>query len=442
MPPPKKNASRVVSLALFAGVAFGQVACSPDDGVSVNTPLTLRTSQDSTFDPEPTPAGPSLDELFLEAAREAPAFGGIFVDGEGLVVIQLADLAQSDQARATVMRLFGEEPMVRGRSVRIAPVDFTFQQLAQWRDAFADVGPIDGLQTVDLDERANIVRFGVENENTAGIVLARARDLGIPDKGFRTEVVAPFRQTTDYLGSAVRPVHGGLQISTTGSACTLGFKAKKTGALRYVVTNAHCTSTFGAVDGTQIGQPLLQSNYYVATEITDPSFTSGSGCPSGYTCRYSDASLAKCDTIVACSNYTIARTTFEYTGSDWTQSGSFQLTTDPWFVVGELSSGSLLQGTALSKVGVTSGWTGGTVQQTCVDSYIASSKLLRCQYLFSGVARSGDSGSPVFSYEAATGKAWLAGILWGSNTQTASIFSPIAGIKTDLGAMTVWSSVF
>ena len=60
----------------------------------------------------------------------------------------------------------------------------------------------------------------------------------------------------------------------------------------------------------------------------------------------------------------------------------------------------------------------------------------------SAVSRAGDSGSPVFSYESSTGKAWLAGILWGSDLQSSSTFSPISGVKTDLGSMTVWSPAF
>jgi hypothetical protein len=325
--------------------------------------------------------------------------------------------------------------------VRTVSVPFGFDQLRQWREAFEASPPVDGLHFLDVDERANRIRFAVKDQLVDAIVI-RVRDLRIPENAVVVQISSPTQQLTDYLGSAIRPVLGGLLIATTSSGCTLGFKAKKTGAARYLTTNAHCTTTFGAVEGTQVGQPLLQSNYYVATEVTDPAFVSGGGCPAGYTCRYADAMLAQCDTIAACSNYTVARTTFEYTGTDWSQSGSFELTTEPWFVVGELSSGSLLQGAALSKVGATSGWTGGTVQQTCANWFLIGSRVLRCQYSVSAVARSGDSGSPVFSYEASTGKAWLAGILWGTDFQTVSVFSPISGVKTDLGAMTVSSPGF
>jgi hypothetical protein len=73
---------------------------------------------------------------------------------------------------------------------------------------------------------------------------------------------------------------------------------------------------------------------------------------------------------------------------------------------------------------------------------IATGKLLRCQYDFSAVARAGDSGSPVFQYEPATGKSWLAGIFWGTNGTSVSVFSPMAGVKTDLGSMTVSSPLY
>lgn len=102
-----------------------------------------------------------------------------------------------------------------------------------------------------------------------------------------------------------------------------------------------------------------------------------------------------------------------------------------------------MYGTALSKVGQASGWTGGTILNTCIDSYgyPATSNIIRCQYIFSAISRSGDSGSPVFQYQSSTGKAWLAGIVW-LGGGTSSVFSPISGIKTDLGALTVSSPVF
>jgi hypothetical protein len=70
--------------------------------------------------------------------------------------------------------------------------------------------------------------------------------------------------------------------------------------------------------------------------------------------------------------------------------------------------------------------------------------MLRCQYTSLAVVRSGDSGSPVFQYDSDTGEAWLGGVIWGYvyDAVYQSIFSPLDGIKTDLGSMTVWSPIY
>lgn len=393
-------------LLVLASFAW-QLACSRDSTPTDSSLPSSRTAQDAAFDPAPTPAGPTLDELFLEVGKDVPGFAGVVLDGDGVLAIKLADTTQGPQARVAVARVFGDAPALRSVATRLVPVRYSFAQLHSWREAIYGKGLPNGIRLVDADEGRNVVRIGTQDGSTAQAVRDLARSLDIPEDAVVAETVPELIQLTDSLSSRIRPVMGGLKTPN----CTLGFKAKKTGLTRYVTTNAHCTTTFGTVDGDDLGQPTLQSGR-VAHEVDDPAFTS-TGCITGYTCRWADVALFQCDTISQCANYTIARTTFEYTGSDTSQSGSFELTAEPWFVVGELSNSSLTQGASLSKVGRSSGWTGGTISQTCVDSYLSSSTMLRCQYLFYGVGRAGDSGSPVFQYESSTGKAWLGGIMWG-----------------------------
>jgi hypothetical protein len=424
---------------LVLSVAAVSVGCSSDPGPTQSPLDPALTAQDPAFDPDPTPAGPTLDQLFLEVGKDSPGFGGMVIDEDGVLSIRVVDTAQGITTQESVSRIFGDA--VRGRTTRLMSVQYTFAQLYSWREDLLAKGLPEGVRLVDVDEGRNLVRVGTIDASVAQAVRDLARSLGLPHGAILVEPVGAIVALTDYLTSPIRPVMGGLSIVTTAHGCTLGFKAKKTGSTRYVATNAHCTTTVGTVDGDDVGQPLLQSNYWIGYEVDDPAFTS-TNCISGYTCRWADVALAQCDTISQCANYTVARTTSEYTGNDWNQSGSSTLATEPWYVVGELSSGSLTQGASLSKVGATSGWTGGTIVSTCFDVYYATGKLLRCQYDFSAVARSGDSGSPVFQYESSTGKAWLGGILWGSDGSSTSVFSPISGVKTDLGSLTVYSKFF
>lgn len=273
-----------------------------------------------TFDPEPTGAGPTLDELYLEVGKDVPGFAALVIDTDGVLELKLVDTTEALRARESVSRLFGES-YLGNRATRTEAARYSFRQIHSWRETlYANRLPA-GIRLVDLDERRNVIYIGTSDQAAAQSVLQMAKAAGIPGDAVVAEPVPAFTPLTDYLTSSIRPVMGGLTIVTTAHGCTLGFKAKKSGSDRYVVTNAHCTSTFASVNGDDIGQALLQSNYWIGYETDDPAFTA-TGCVSGYTCRWADAAMFRCDTIAQCSGYTVARTTFEYTGSDPNGSGS------------------------------------------------------------------------------------------------------------------------
>lgn len=76
-------------------------------------------------------------------------------------------------------------------------------------------------------------------------------------------------------------------------------------------------------------------------------------------------------------------------------------------------------------------------------SYPEPGKALLCQFTFSAVSNVGDSGSPVFQYEASTGKAWLAGIAWGRIVFTQeTYFSSMVSVQAELGPLTVSSLIY
>lgn len=279
-----------------------------------------------------------------------------------------------------------------------------------------------------------MLRLSVTTEGEIGAVRAVVSELQLPGSAVAIEATPRITPATDSLTGIVRPTLGGLRIGLTYALCTLGFKAKKTGATRYFVINAHCTQTIGAVNGDTVGQTGLPTSP-IGVEVADPALTVQSGCPFGYVCRWSDAALIQYDSAAVGTLYTI--------GQPINQSGSRVLTSSPFYVVGEMANSALLSGTVLSKVGATTGWTSGTVGNTCFDYYSFGSAqgIARCQYSVGAYGAGGDSGSPVFSYDALTGKAWLAGVLWGVTGNSFS-FSPLDGIKTDLGAMTVYSAIF
>ena len=99
-------------------------------------------------------------------------------------------------------------------------------------------------------------------------------------------------------------------------------------------------------------------------------------------------------------------------------------------------------GQTLDKVGRTTGWTVGTVMQTCIDTFVADTDIaLICQTRVLSGLGGGDSGSPVFESQAPfTNDVTLYGILWGgSNTNfgPSFVFSPLSNIEAELGPMIV-----
>src|SRR5262249_27516500 len=99
------------------------------------------------------------------------------------------------------------------------------------------------------------------------------------------------------------------------------------------------------------------------------------------------------------------------------------------------------EGESLSKLGRTTGRTDGQVVDTCVDVNVTNTNVtLLCQDRVDAKSDKGDSGSPVFSWSAASLPpnanipAHLHGVLWGGNGDTFS-FSSMALIESELGAL-------
>jgi hypothetical protein len=92
-------------------------------------------------------------------------------------------------------------------------------------------------------------------------------------------------------------------------------------------------------------------------------------------------------------------------------------------------------GQTVNKVGRTTGWTQGLVTNTCVNTGVSGSNIVQlCQTFVSAGVGGGDSGSPVFR---GTSSVTLVGILWGGNSSgTQFVYSPIANIEQELGALT------
>jgi hypothetical protein len=285
-----------------------------------------------------------------------------------------------------------------------------------------------GVVFTDADESSGRLVVGVLDRGVEGLVRAQLARLGVPAQSVDlVETESIHRVLT--LRDNVRPVVAGLQIRFSQYVCSLGFNAVL-GSTPGYVTAAHCSTSQGAVDGTEYYQPLNRvPEELIGTEVADPPFFRGNGCPRGRKCRYSDSNFSAGDSAVNFTLGAIARTTGPNNGS-LEIAGEFS-------IVGQ---GAATVGQTANKVGRTTGWTQGNVTRTCANTGVSGSNIvLLCQDFVENdvqIVAGGDSGSPVFRISS-NGRATLLGNLWGGNSSgTLFVYSPIANIERELGPLT------
>ena len=399
--------------AIAITAAFLAVACNDRNEPSAPSdqpdPLTQSVQQEPAGNPN-------------ALARGVRGFGGFFFDAQGRPTVYLKQAAERSNAERALAPFF----RAQGRSsssVQVRRGDFDWVQLERWfAQASAEVLGQSGAVFVDADEASNRVRIGVERgaNGRARSLIAR---LGIPADAVIVEETEPITFAAT-LRQRVRPVVGGLQINFPGFLCTLGFNAVRSGQNSFI-TNSHCTNTQGGTEGTRYWQPLESVDpVRIGTEVADPVYFRGNGCPAGRRCRFSDASRAAYAANIQFTLGSLAKTTGPNNGSI-TINGRFNIT----------GEGSAAVGQTVSKVGRTTGWTRGAVTNTCVNTGVSGSNIVQlCQTFVSAGVGGGDSGSPVFR---GTSGVTLVGILWGGNSSgTQFVYSPISNIEQELGALT------
>jgi hypothetical protein len=145
-------------------------------------------------------------------------------------------------------------------------------------------------------------------------------------------------------------------------------------------------------------------------------------------CRYSDSARAAYAAGVPFTLGGIAQTSGPNNGS-LTITGNFAVTSEGTAVVGDV----------VNKVGRTTGWTQGTVTNTCVNTGVSGTKIVQlCQTFVSAGVGAGDSGSDVFGVTGGS-NVRLLGILWGGNSGgTLFVYSPITQVEQELGPLTTF----
>jgi hypothetical protein len=444
--------------SLLAGFLLVSGACADSDGPSAPDPdpqLALRPSREQALRVRPGEAG------FLGLAERIPGFGGYAFDADGNLVAFIKGRTPGGDAGARVLltRLLDRRRPGLGRqggTVVLRTAEFTFEELAAWRDQFTDslLGRGLGVRSTDVDEASNRIRIGVAGTAGRSAVMRVATQVGIPSTALvmGDEGVAEFEGAASTLGGAPPlashphangQFYGGMQIirpdGAQYKACTLGFYAT-IGGIPVGVSNSHCSRDrdSNGGDGTQFYNSALS---YRGPETHDRNLHDW--CPTLISparfCRNADAMLFRAEFGFPTPAFRqILRYVVLNPGS--TQSATYHTidASNP-IVIGARTEGR--SGELVSKAGIATGWTQGTITATCKDVEmwivpIGGGRVYRCQHEASYGRADGDSGAPVFSTY--YGTADLKGIHWGRRLQVTgmkTVFSPLSGIEADFGRL-------
>lgn len=388
---------------------------------------------------------PNTDEALLQLEALMPHLGGFYLGEDGTAHVLLTDEASEGErltARSIGDNFANQRSFAAGQRRRPAPTElkparFRFSELVHMRTYATDVLNLEDVQSLDADERVNRVSVGVLSEKGAGRVRAYWAQLGLPPESLEV-FVQPRIKALATLNDEVRPVPGGYAIRNGNfnyTICTLGYPVYSSilGMFGFI-TNSHCTNVSGGVENTSFFQG---GPFAFATEYLDPIFQTSSsipGCPSGQSCRRSDSAFAG-DTNYPVGALGKIAQTVNYCALPQTHCSTTVNSSSPVFYPRGFASSPLV-GQYFEKVGRTTGWTYGPIDQTCTTVRDDSSgRYFVCQYTVSAGVDAGDSGSPVFTWDGAQNP--IGGLLWGGDPvhKDYFVFSHYSSINTELGTM-------
>ncbi len=425
--------SCVASRVVWAGMlALSVVLSACTDRTRPTAPVGVTDAANTAHEALQAFATREGEREFADISEEVPSFGGHFFGTNGNLVVWVADSSEFGRARATMSRRVGSDRYFQGARVRHPSIEirkaaYSYRQLSLWRDMVSEkvLGRIQGAISSDMDEVHNTVTIGVLPGALAGVRSEIERVLvadGVPADAIRLINQSPLRKSTmppASLDTFADTLMGGLRFwYWNGSAwpgCTIGYPAtyNSSGHVGFV-TAAHCSANQWATNDSSHATVSLMRQTGSATdigyELHDP--LPGT-CPTLWPCdvyRYSDASIYRVTGHPVRVGWLLKPSSRVSGGSSNIAVGS----TDPYmYVVGTTSS--VTANSTIDHIGATTGWSYGSVTETCVDywpSFTIHNDLIRCVYKSSANADDGDSGGPVFYYKTSNNTAVAAGIVF------------------------------
>jgi hypothetical protein len=414
-------------------------------------------AQPDSVDDLPSQEG-SLDVAFLRLNIAIPSFAGMYREKDTIKVL-LGNMAEAESARPTIVKFlsanYGSDFKEKGLpeiKFEAAKTKLTWFAIYHYKVALRDVLTIKDTVMLDADEVCGCVTVGISNERARAMVDNFIKINDVPREAVRMVNMAPI-VPLQTVQDRFRPIPGGVQIKpdtgwiwlALGESCTATIIAERIG-IAGIITASHCTRVEGGVEGTQFAQNGRQifNVDYVAHESADPVWTAGgSGCPTGSLCRSSDSAFAVID--IGNQNGAMAAIAKPSTLCLTPPIGAVPVScpldmANPTSILTVSGTTALpLAGTVVTKVGRTTGWTGGPITATCASVPQSGTNFVAlCTSLASAGALPGDSGSPVFTIPPGTGSnattATLVGLLWGGNSVSIG-FSSIGFVASELGSI-------
>ncbi|MCG6987470.1 MAG: S1 family peptidase [Gemmatimonadetes bacterium] len=381
----------------------------------------------------------SSDEFFAAIDQRSPGFGGLYLDASGSPVAWVVDSTQE----AAVSGLLA--PTLAARRLSAQRLSFKkavyrWTDLLKWKIAAVPILSIAGVETLDIDETQDRLLVEVSSDGGQQLAAERLASLGVP-KGAVVYRKGSAPVPLVSLSDRMRPIAGGIEITrpigSYNDYCSTGVNVDYDG-VETVATAAHCTEHVGSVSqySKNFYQPTSGSGNHFGEEYVDPPFFTrdeSEFCPTGYDCRWSDAALLQYDDTVDWDFGHIARTT---SSGQWSGSTTINFLR-PTFAITSKAQWPF-EGETLNKIGYRTGWTVGTVTQTCqyteqfTGSLHQDDWFLLCYDKFAAGAKAGDSGSPVFKTLGGD-SVRLYGILFGGDSTTYAAFANMANIENDFG---------
>jgi hypothetical protein len=415
------------SILLVLLTISGEAGCLDPATRTVAPPRAAESAQDiAAGELEAAAAGRTyrgIEDDILRLENRVPGIGGLFIDSTGNLVVLVRNLSQEADALAALASMPGNFPrsiddLVEKNAVTVRSAQFSFSQLVAWEKLlFPRLTALRGFLGIDANEAENrvVIRLTQDASQNAAITLVTSENVPLAAVQFEIGSPATFQHA---LTARVRPISAGYQIQSDAiENCTLGWNVYATGVGEGFLTASHCGAGpvgTGAVND-YIHQPTRGAYPYTQNRLgfvhTNPAWTrTDSECGGVSLCALADVMFVKFQNTPADTGVK------RLVKTDWvaTNYGVPTIEANRWFInligVADAASGS-----SVDKVGMTTGWTRGTVFGTCVNEVVDGSVILCSDKVTGSRTGPGDSGAPVFfspSSSAENAPILLAGIYY------------------------------